>query len=229
MRYLLTILLLLITGAASAQNVFGLSNTGYPQIVGQFNFSWTASTVPDWVSMIGDPFTNVITGNDTRSGSTVTCSTIATGASYWQWNGTAAAGYVLIDLQNADFPIELGSGYFFNQSTTYPAGGNMRISGLNPSGVYTLEVYSCRPTVQDNRLTLIDCIDNSGTESINNINSAPSTNNFTSARNQKILTGTIYRFTGKVPNGSGEISLGIAAAPGNTFGYINALRVIRTS
>ena len=227
MRLILTILLLI--NIAFAQNPIGLSMTSYPQVVGQFNFSWTTSTVPDWVSMIGDPYSTLLTGNDTRSGSTVTCSTVGTGSSNWEWNLTAAAGYVLIDLQNSDFPIELGSGYFFNQSTSYPAGGNMRISGLNPSGVYTLEVYSCRPTVQDNRLTLIACIDNSGTETINNINSAPSTNSFGTTRNQKILTGTIYRFTGKVPNSSGEISLGIAAAPTFTFGYINALRVIRTS
>lgn len=227
MRVILTILLLI--NFAFAQNPIGLSKTSYPQVVGQFNFSWTTSTVPNWVSMIGDPFSTIITGNDTRSGSTVTCSTVGTGSTYWNWNGTAAAGYVLIDLQNSDFPIELGSGYFFNQATTYPSGGNLRISGLNPSGVYTIEVYSCRPTVSDNRLSLIDCIDNGGTESINNVNSSPSTNSFSASRSQKILTGTIYRFTGKVPNGSGEISLGIAAAPANTFGYINALRIIRTA
>ncbi|WP_407522652.1 hypothetical protein PDL71_15405 [Lacibacter sp. MH-610] len=229
MRLILTILFLI--NVAFAQNPIGLSRTGYPQVVAQFNFTYTGfpSNVPDWVTMMGDPYTAVVTGNDSRSGSTITCSTVGTGSSNWNWNGISAAGWVIIDLQNSDFPIECGSGYYFNQSTTYPAGGNMRFSGLNTAGTYTLEILMVRPQVTDNRLSLIACIDNGGTETINDINVAPSTNNFGTIRNQKISTGTIYRFTGKVPNGSGEISLGIAAAPANTFGYINAVRIIRTS
>lgn len=233
MRVILTILFLTVFVNSEAQIINaspvyrGVAAAGgsYPDTVAKFNMSWTTNTVSGFTGLIGDPNTGVRSGT---SGS-VTLSSVATGDTYWTDNGTAAAGFVDENTSNGAFPAAAGSGYFFHMSTTYPTGGNLRLSGLVVGATYEIHVWSDRPQATDNRLTKIACIDNGGTESITDINSAPSSTSVTSTRSQITSGGTVYFFKNKVPNGSGEISFQVAAASGWSFGYANSIIVIRTA
>lgn len=223
------IFLLLISFTAKAQFVVNpyihTAASFTPDTVAKFNLSLSTNTVSGFTSLVGDPNTAIRSGT---SGS-VTLSSVATGDTYWTDNGTAAAGFVDENTSNGAFPAATGSGYFFHQSTAYPSGGNIRLSGLVVGATYEIHIWSNRPTMTDNRLTKIACIDNGGTEDITNINSAPSSTSVTSTRSQVTSGGTVYFFKNKVPNGSGEISFQVAAATGWSFGYVNAIIVIRTA
>lgn len=209
------------------------SAVSLPQLVGQFNLSWTTSTVSDWVSVIGDPNTSILTGTDTRAGS-VTVTTIATGDTYWDDNALgAAAGYVTEVDANGSWPAELGSGYFFKALSSYPGGGNFRIGGLVAGATYSIAILSNRPTASDGRTTSITCIDNATTEAVEII-SAPSGNSttppggFTGTINQVTSAGTVVTFIGKIATSGGEISFGITPGSGYIYGYINAVKITRT-
>jgi len=233
MRIILTILFLTFFVNTEAQIINarpvyrGVAAAGgsYPDTVAKFNMSLTSNAVTGFTNLVGDPNVGIRSGT---SGS-VTLSSIATGDTYWQDNGSSAAGLVTEVTDNGHFPAASGSGYFFHQNLTYPSGGNLRLSGLVVGATYEIHVWSNRPQTTDNRLTKIACIDNGGTEDITNINSAPSTTSVTSTRSQITSGGTVYFFKNKVPNGSGEISFQVAAASGWTYGYANAIIVIRTA
>ncbi len=199
-------------------------------IVARFNFTLTGypSNVSGWITLEGDPYTAVMSASDTSSGSSITISTVGTGATYWNWNSVAAAGYVAAAAANADFEQELGSGYLFNQSTTYtPGTENLLISGLSSSELYDIDVLVCRTGGSDNRGSLVYCVDNNGTEMVS-VNAAPTYNNVNSGKTNVVNNaGTLLRLKDKVPNGSGQIKMHICAAAGWTFGYINAIRVTK--
>jgi len=238
MRLVLGILFLIFFSSSEAQIVNasspyrGVAAAGgsYPDTVAKFNFSYTANSVSGFVNLAGDP--NTSTGGAIRSGtaaSGITCSSVSGADSYWQDNGTAAAGSFDETVSNGAFPVNVLKQFFFHQSTTYPTGGNIRLSNLVVGATYEIHVLSNRGEVTDNRMTKIACIDNGGTESITDINTAPSSTSVTSTRSQITSGGTVYFFKNKVPNGSGEISFQMAAASGWTYGYINGIIVIRTA
>lgn len=201
--------------------------SGFVPDSARFNFNPTGygSAVSGWIDVKGDPYASVLSG--TQNGYTV--STLGTGGSYWQWNGTGSWFYFTPTVNiTSEYVANLNAGGFFNASTSFISGGNLRIT-VPASGTYTIVVGSHRPGGSDNRLTKIACIDNGGTETISDINSSPTSNNTTSTRIQVNNGGTVYYFTGKVPNGSNYIFLGICAASGYSYGYINWVKIIRTS
>lgn len=190
----------------------------------QFNLTWTTSNESGWTTVLGNPNASILTGSQNG----YTLSTIATGDTYWTDNGTAAAGYVTENTANSPFPAETGSGYFFHQSTTIPSGGNIRITCPNVNSLYDIWVWSNRPQTTDNRLTKIQCIDSAGgTQTRNSVNSAPSTAVSNDSTSQVISGGTWVKFSNKRPNSSGYIFIGVAAETGSTFGYVNAIKILR--
>lgn len=238
MRLVLGILFLIFFSSSEAQIINasspyrGVAAAGgsYPDTVAKFNFSYTANSVSGFVNLAGDP--NTSTGGAIRSGtaaSGITCSSVSGTDATWQDNGTAAAGSFDETVANGAFPVNVSKQFFFHQSTTYPTGGNIRLSNMVVGATYEIHVLSNRGEVTDNRLSKIACIDNGGTESITDINTSPSSTSVTSTRSQITSGGTVYFFKNKVPNGSGEISFQVAAASGWTYGYINGIIVIRTA
>lgn len=206
--------------------------TGEPNVlIAQFNFTLTGNPISEagWITLEGDPYTAIMTANDTRAGFTVTVSTVGTGATYWNWNGVAAAGFVAAVNSNGNFPQNVCSGYLFNQSTSYtPGNENLVISGLTSGRKYDFEILMCRTNGSDNRLCDIRCVDNIRTELHTN-NASPTFTSQGTTFNTVNNAGTSIWFRKKEANGSGQVKFHIAGNPGFTFGYINAIRVIQLS
>lgn len=204
----------------------------YPIIVGQFHFVLTGNSNPvtGWTLLTGDPNLAIMSATETRiSGQTVGITTVGTGDTNWTDNGIAAAGFVTETHTNGDFPAAVGSGYLFNNSTSSPTTGNLHITGLNPLGTYKLEILSDRPTVTDNRLTVISIIDNITTVTNSSVNSAPSSSTSSGTYRQVTNAGSVVIANGLQPKSDGKIWIRIHAAAGYSFGYVNAIRVTRTA
>lgn len=203
---------------------------GFTPDSARFNLSYSTSTVSGWLNITGDPWSGVASG--TQNG--YTFSTLVAGNSdptYWQWNGAGCSANITQSVDNdaTTFVAELGTGYYFNSQTTYHSGGNFRIT-VPSSGTYTIQVWCIRPSGGDNRLVRLACIDNAGTENVTGINAAPTSTNTSNAQKRQINNaGTVVTFTGKVPNGSNYIYFGISADSGWSYGYIAAVKIVRTS
>lgn len=224
MKKLILFIFIFLSLGMQAQRLLLINGQKFQQVAdsAQFNFSWTTSNVSGFVSLIGDPDAVALTGS--QNGYNIS----TMDPSRWIGNGTAAAGYVSENTANPPhFLAENGSGYFFHQSTTIPSGGNIEITVPDENYLYRVYVLSDRPQTTDNRLTQISLIDSNGTTLVNNVNSAPSTNNITSTRSQITSGGTWILFDDVKPNYLRKFWLGIAAAPGNSFGYVNSVKIVR--
>lgn len=193
------------TGAASATvSLSGTVNAVSGDVlVAQINFgSSSASSVPGWVSMFGDPDQAVITVTDSRSGNVITVTSRAT--SYWSDGATAATTVAATGGENSVdstyyFPAGVVAsywGYTRNNSTYTPGSGNegIEISGLNPAKTYRIEWLCSRNksnVTAESRGTNIYVVDNAGWE----------------LKNQNVKGNTRFPsiFTGKVPFPDGKI------------------------
>lgn len=219
----LLILFLLTTISCSAQIGATYQRVNKPmdkaeKIVCQFNFSLTGNPNPvaGWINLVGDPYAAVVTGTDSRSGTTITLRTIANSGndSVWQWNGAAAAGFVLYAGTSHVWPPELYSGYFFNQNNTYNAGDSMIcMSGFDPLKYYRVQILTNRTAGIDDRLTEVRVIQATGTY-MQVGNSAPANN-----------AGDILTFTNIRADSNGNFWLAWHKNGAWTFGYGCAVKV----
>ena len=227
------LLILLIFGTAQAQTpmhklIRKQTPQGFVADSAQFSFSGNNPSVEPaetgWVVLQPDPRASILTASQ----NSYSISTVGTGNTYWNDNGLgAAAGRVSEDTQNPPFTANVATGYFFHASTTFPSGGNIQITGPSSDAYYDVYMLSVRPTVTDNRLTKFQCIGRYETRTRNNVNSAPSSNSSNDSTSQVTSGGTWVRFKNVRPNTSNYIFVNIAAETAFTFGYINAIKIVR--
>lgn len=198
-----------------------------PVVVAQFNFGPTGTAaVSDWVNVLGDPRNALLTGTDSRSGSTIGVSTRATGDLIWKWNGVAASGNGTGSNATYAFNQAVAQTWFFNQDNDYNASlagisdgvagnHNLLITGLDPAKTYKIEIQSNRAGATDTRTTNLRVIDNVET-SLQTVQSA-SAQSWSTART----------WTGRVPKSNGEIWVAVHRGTGSSqpYGYINAIRI----
>lgn len=193
----------------------------------QFTFTWNSPSLEPaesgWLQIQPNPNAAILTGS--QNGYDI--STIDTGDANWNDNGTSAsAGMVTENTANGVFTANVLSGYFFHASTSFPSGSNIRITPPDLNGLYDIYIASNRPTVTDNRQTKFRMIDGVGTRTRNNVNSAPSTAVSNDSTSQVISGGTVIKFANVRPGGS-PILISVAGETGFTFGYINAIKIVR--
>jgi|GEM_PF-4992087 len=188
--------------------------------VAKFNLAASNATIPDWVTVYGQPHLNVLTGTDNRSGSAITISSVT--ASYWYpfANTTSSTSGETVANPTFAFPSTVTQTYWFTQTNTYtPGQENVQFSGLNPAKTYRFELLGSRDdngAGTSSRVTVYSMVDNVGTESksINVISN----------------TANLIVFSGKVPTSGGIIKLNFyAQSAGDLYGYLNGVVIVEES
>lgn len=119
--------------------------------IAQFNFTNTAQSVAGWTNVAGSPHASVITVTDAATSYTV--SSVSTG----QWNpanfGTLSSSYSGGATNGTVQPAAVVQTNWFNYNAPYGTviggvsqGDNIRLSNLNPSHKYTLQMGASRRT-----------------------------------------------------------------------------------
>lgn len=213
--------------------VSGTVSSASTGVVAKFNFNATNQSVTGWVNASGNPHETVVTATDTRSGSSITVSSISNTTAHWKsfqqppYGSSANTGGETAG--NSKFPGAVTQSYWFNQNsaTTTP---NLRISGLVPGAEYTFEFMCSRLASQvgtANRYMRISCT----TGTIENIDDYDVKGNLSeTARTSSNTGGGIATFT-KTADENGIVEFVICgrhpADGSHPYGYIGGLIVTK--
>lgn len=196
------------------------TTTTTTQAPGQFNFNATAQSVSGWIDVTG----NASTGTPSGTSNGITVTAVGTSTKWGQQSGTCATntGGQTTGANTGMCPDNVLTSYFYNNGNTLtPVDDNIEISGLTVGATYKVEVFGSRGATPT-RITAYKLRDNAGSEL---------DDNFDVGNN----TSVIKTFNGKIADGSGKLYLTIKmpstgnTTNGNMYGYLNGLRVTRTS
>lgn len=232
MRKLL--LILLIFSTAQAQTPLNklirkkAATGGFVADSAQFTFSWNSPqvepAVSGWTVLQPNPNASVLTASQ----NSYSISTVATGDSYWNdLGGPASAGYIEETTPNDPFPAGVSTGYFFHASTSYPTAPHLRITCPSANAYYDVYVMSNRPQSTDSRQSKIRCVTRYETRERTGVISAPNANASNDSTSQVTSGGTWVRFKNCRPDASGYIFVEVAAQATFTYGYVNAIKIVR--
>lgn len=200
------------------------TTTTFVAAVSQFNLNATAQSTVDWIDVSGNPNAARIQVTDPATG--IGIDSVGTATSLWNPAGGSCANNTIgpsVANPTFVFPSTVVRSVWYCNLALYSTGNeNLFITGLIPGASYTIEMLGGRdgaPIAAPNSFCTYVCIDNVGTQRVDNYDI-------------KNNTANLQTFSNKIPFSDGVIKLAVfrksdVADGGMVIGYINGIRVTR--